>query len=448
MGKIIHGDALAVLKMLPDHSVDAICCDPPSGISFMGKAWDHDKGGRRQWIAWLAEIMREALRVLKPGGHALVWSLPRTAHWTATALEDAGFEIRDAISHVFGSGFPKSLDVSKAIDRLAGIERQVLEEYDSRSIQDGYSRNPDHKKFKDVYTGDSTSMATITAPATPEAEQWNGWGSALKPAHELWWLARAPLSEPTIAANVLRWGTGVLNIDASRIEGQHYSQEEWNKKSLARATGDIFGVHKPSINPVPSGRWPSNFLLSHSVFCTEDGCVEDCPVKLLDEQSGIGKSGGRKHSPGQKGIKVNTYGNPSRAKFYERPASEGGASRYFATFYYSSKASPRERNAGCEALPERNRDVYDTMAGTEDHTPKTNRPQTNNHPTVKPQALLRYFVKMICPPSGTVLDMFAGSGSTALACIAEGFDYLLIEQNSDYVDIARARIAHAEREAA
>ncbi len=214
------GDSLDVLRNLPDNCVDSLVTDPPAGISFMNKAWDDDKGGSKQWIAWMESVMRECLRVMKPGAHGLVWAIPRTSHWTGTALENAGFEVRDVVTHLFGTGFPKSLDISKAIDKAAGAEREVI---GKRLRVDG--RIPADEQSISPYGGNSllasktTHQGNVdTAPATDAAKQWEGWGTALKPAVEIWWLVRKPLSEDTVAANVLKWSTGALNIDATRIK--------------------------------------------------------------------------------------------------------------------------------------------------------------------------------------------------------------------------------------
>src|SRR5271166_2991347 len=216
MIELKNGDCFEVLKSLPDCSVDSIVTDPPAGINFMNLEFDSDKGGRDQWVSWLTSIMGEAKRVLKHGGHALVWALPRTSHWSACAVENAGFEIRDIIAHVFGSGFPKSLDISKAIDKMAGAEREVLKTLPAGTgpLKRGHVSS----------TGGGMSIGTerspelkVTAPSTDAAKEWEGWGTALKPAHEHWILARKPITEDTVAENVLKWGTGGINVDASRI---------------------------------------------------------------------------------------------------------------------------------------------------------------------------------------------------------------------------------------
>lgn len=265
-----EGDAVCRLLSVQSNSIDSLVTDPPAGISFMNKEWDNDKGGRVAWIAWMQEIAQECLRVLKPGAHGLVWALPRTSHWTATALENAGFEIRDVVNHIFGSGFPKSLDVSKAIDKSAGAEREVVgKTYGGIKPSGGFGADgtrfmPQSEKFHDK-----------TIAATTEAKQWQGWGTALKPAHEHWILVRKPLSEKTVAANVLKWGTGALNIDASRIGTDDTRSKVGGTKNTEnwRMAGGVIAGSE-------NGRFPANLLLS------EDAAQE------LDEHSGLRPSGG------------------------------------------------------------------------------------------------------------------------------------------------------------
>ena len=381
---LLYGDALTELQKLPSDSVDAICCDPPSGIAFMSKKWDTDKGGRTQWVVWLAEIMTEALRVLKPGGHAVVWALPRTSHWTACALEDAGFEIRDCLYHFFGSGFPKSHNVSIAIDKHLQVEREVIGEGKGRTgtlaqPRGGSTFSDDAYEWPGVYS--------ITSPGSIEAQQYDGYGTALKPGVECWWLCRKPLEKGmSIAENVLKWGTGGLNISVCRV-------------------GDI------------QGRWPANLLLSHSLFCTET-CIDDCPVKALDEQSGTSKS--VKNIRGKAG-NAKFHGDYNNGKTYLNTmdhiaghSDQGGASRYFTTFRYTPKASRRERDTGCAR---------------------------NTHPTVKPVTLMRWLLRLITPPGGVVLDMFMGSGTTGVAALLEGMNFIGIEQEEEYFSLARLRLA-------
>lgn len=194
-----QGDCLDVLRGMADCSVDAVVTDPPAGISFMGKAWDHHKGGRSAWIAWMTEIAAEVNRVLKPGGHALVWAIPRTSHWTATAWEDAGFEVRDRVAHVTGSGFPKSLNVGAAIDKMLGAKRERIRGVRSGVVNAAYAQDAWSKEFKD--------SVLSSEPITEEARQYTGYGTALKPAVEDWWLLRKPL-DGAVAGNVLKWGVG------------------------------------------------------------------------------------------------------------------------------------------------------------------------------------------------------------------------------------------------
>ncbi|HUW09217.1 MAG TPA: DNA methyltransferase [Anaerolineae bacterium] len=421
--------------------------DPPAGISFMGREWDSDRGGRRAWVAWATRVFAECLRVCKPGAHGLIWALPRTSHWTAWALEDAGWEVRDVIHHVFGTGFPKSLDVSKAIDKAAGAEREVV----GRRTQIGY---PDGdgiaylEKTKGHFGQTIDRAHDITAPATPEAAQWEGWGTALKPACENWILVRKPLSEPTVAANVLRWGCGGLNIDACRVEhvtvdGGSLATNPQLRDSIKAGENinpSSFELGGHTLKPHPSGRWPANLVLDEEA------------ARLMDEV--VGESS----SP----QKVTRGGNRQQAFGMGRQddvpcyGDTGGPSRFFlrvdadepTRFRYVAKASRRERQAGCEGLGERhkaqeyglsesNRDNGDRVARQ-----RANLPNRNHHPTVKPLALMRWLCRLVTPPRGTVLDPFAGSGSTLIAAGLEGFDYLGCEKDEEYAEIAEARLAH------
>lgn len=414
---IINRDCLEALKDLESNSIDSLVTDPPAGISFMGKAWDDDKGGRDQWIAWLTEVMRECYRVLKPGAHGLVWAIPRTSHWTATALENAGFEVRDVITHHFGTGFPKSHDVSKAIDKAAGAERE-------KGAPKPYTDDRAIKGNKFSQGGYERIQCFETLPATDAARQWSGWGTALKPASEHWILIRKPLGEKTVAANVLKHGTGGINIDATRVGGPSPSIDRRKGKI---PVGNFNGWDVPSRNGYDEqrpgeqlGRFPANLVLSHNEDCVELDtkagvtawqCSDSCAVAGLDRQSGVLKSRGKSsqrvdRAPFKSGkacLVDSFYANDT-----------GGASRFF----YVAKASKADRNAGLE------------VAG-------------NGHPTVKSTALMRYLCRLVTPAGGTVLDPFAGSGSTGVAAISEGFSFIGIEMNAEYVSIAEARIEHA-----
>ena len=244
--KLYNGDSLVVLKDLTSDSSDSLITDPPAGISFMNKEWDKPT----DFIKDMTEIYRECLRVLKPGAYGLVWAIPRTSHWTATALEQSGFEIRDIITHVFGTGFPKSVDVSKAIDKFYGAERDII----SSKLEHNIKGSGDNSKLHNSRGNRESTIVHITAPSTHEAKQWEGFGTALKPASEHWILIRKPLGESTVAKNVLKHGTGGLNINESRI-----------------------GL-------LSNGRFPTDFVLSHNEDC-EDLCTAGCAVKELNAQN-------------------------------------------------------------------------------------------------------------------------------------------------------------------
>jgi DNA modification methylase len=400
-----QADCLTVLAAIDNDSIDALITDPPAGIAFMGKDWDKSQ----DFITRMEEIYKECLRVLKPGAHGLVWAIPRTSHWTATALEQAGFEIRDVITHVFGSGFPKSLDVSKAIDKMKGAEREVVGiKKDINHVDRGDSNINDQIDFTpdSTFTGCIKKPNYLTAPATPEAKQWDGFGTALKPASEHWILVRKPLGESTVAKNVLKHGTGGLNIDASRIS---VSANDPNHRDVSAKTtlGTTFGS-KEEIKSITSkdsqlpsnGRFPANFVLSHNEDC-EDACTEGCAVKMLDEQS--------------------------------------GASRFF----YVAKASKRDRNEGLEGMPEKEAPLGDERPSGHSGSRLDGRPickAQNTHPTVKSTKLMEYLIRLICPPQGIVLDPFMGSGSTGVAAKRLGFGFVGIEKEAEYFEIAKKRI--------
>ena len=210
--KLILGDCLIELKELQDSSVDAIITDPPAGISFMNRDWDHNKGGRYEWIKWMSSISKECIRILKPGGHALVWSFPRTSHWTATAWENSGFEVRDCIYHAFGNRLPKGHNIGKAVDKLQGNKREVV----GSNLRIYFKKTK--KGDKSFYDSAWNNKDYINVPVTKGNSEWEGWGTALKPAVECWWLLRKPISERNVVLNVLKWGVGALAIDNCRTE--------------------------------------------------------------------------------------------------------------------------------------------------------------------------------------------------------------------------------------
>jgi len=417
---ILHGNNLDILPTLPDNSVDSIVTDPPYELGFMGKKWDSSG------IAYSVELWTECLRVLKPGGHLLSFGGTRTFHRVAVAIEDAGFEIRDNIAWLYGSGFPKSLDVSKAIDKAAGAERRVLGTY---VAPDG-KRRTGGNSFSVGKEPDGREEGKRTAPSTPEAQQWEGWGTALKPAHEPIIVARKPLIG-TVAHNVLTHGTGALNIDGSRIgtdggkgivvgvlDSKQDKNGAWRTKNVVE-------------DDTVRGRWPANIIL------------DEHTAGLLDEQSGVSKSPSGMITQGGKakgGFDVGSSDGTRTSKFQGHNDS-GGASRFF----YVAKASKRDRNEGLDEMPIKRPDNR-SSTGMGTFQEKGVQPQQNFHPTVKPTALMEYLVKLVTPPNGTVLDPFTGSGSTGKAAILNGFDFIGIEMTEDYLPIIKARLQHAETE--
>jgi DNA modification methylase len=349
LNKILLGLSEDVLGELPDNCIDSIVTDPPYGLKFMGKKWDYDVPSVALW--------EEAYRVLKPGAHVLSFGGTRTYHRMVVNIEDAGFEIRDQILWIYGSGFPKSLNIGKAVDSLQGNERIVI---DCRDV----GHDITHNSYKDAKP--ERKIMDITKGNTA----WEGWGTALKPAVEPICLARKPL-EGTVANNVLKWGTGGMNIDECRVEGE--STRRNNRAEMGYHGGNLAGEYQTGSD---AGRFPANVIHDGS-----DEVLEHFPET----------SSGAKHGE----------------------ASEGSAARFF----YCAKASTSERG------------------------------DENNHPTVKPLDLIKYLVKLITPPDGIVLDMFGGSGTTALACLDLGFPYIVIEKEPDYVFIANERIKQATRQA-
>jgi len=432
---ILNGDCVDVLEDLPAAAYDSLITDPPAGIAFMGKDWDKDKGGRDAWIEWMTGVMKECLRVLKPGAHGFVWALPRTSHWTTTACENAGFEIRDVVMHVFGSGFPKSHNVSKAIDKAAGAKRKKVGD------------NPNHRgasQMRNPHTKSLGQDGSLTTPATPEAKQWDGWGTALKPAAEHWVLIRKPLAHKTVAKNVLAYGTGAINVDASRIEAKdpQLAEKYASVQNAPARENNIYGKdrrERTGSMAHPQGRFPANFIYS--------GEARD----VLDEQSGACKTGTITKPPT---AKDRMWRGKKPFVTASHKDNGGGASRFF----YCAKASKSERNAGCEGMAEKDlargnaAQTAVKRGETIEHKDASNGlgttyKTTNHHPTVKAQRLMTYLIRMITPPKGKLLDPFVGSGSTAVAAVKLGHDFLGIEQSDEYCEIARRRLEFAKLEA-
>lgn len=369
------GDCLEVLKTIPDNSIDSVVTDPPYGLEFMGKKWDYDVPS--------VEIWKECLRVLKPGGHLLSFAGSRTYHRMAVRIEDAGFEIRDQIMWIYSTGFPKSHNIGKALDKL--------------EVEHNYS----------------------------------GWGSSMKPAHEPIVMARKPLSEKSIAENVLKHGTGGINIDGSRIEMKDKENINFDRPRIRKQnenwiiSGKGYDYENENCKEYnEQGRFPANIIFD-----------EDAG-KLLDEQSGVSKSSKHKIEK-----RTNNSKNILDLKTYHREATyddKGGASRFF----YCPKASKKDRNEGLDGFEKKDAPGSKRSTPAEGRKNALGEPRENHHPTVKPTDLMRYLINLITPPNGTVLDPFMGSGSTGKAAVRCGVNFVGIEKEEEYMEIAKARIEH------
>lgn len=492
---VLHGDCLAVLPGLAAESVDAIVTDPPYGLAFMGKDWDHGVPGEHFW--------REALRVAKPGAHLLAFGGSRTVHRLAVAIEDAGWEIRDTIMWLYGSGFPKSKDASKAIDGMDATEEQerrrlqftewirstgltakqidkatgtnmgghyttpasqpaimtrehleavrhlldyvpdwVERECDIRSIESKNMADREVIAERTMVQGGGSSLqirmgdrreveANITAPATPDAIRWAGWGTALKPAHEPIIVARKPL-QGTVAANVVKWGTGAINVDGCRVGSaadMNPSDFDDSRRSAPKFSGTFNGgkdgQYRAGTGEVPAGRWPANVV--------HDGSEE---VLMLFPNTGSSWRADK--------------GNKRKGWHFEAPDTGGPRGSHdtgsAARFFYCAKASKADRDEGLEGFEAKQRggnrpNSKDDTGKFPDHDHRIM--GGNHHPTVKPTSLMRWLVRLVTPPGGVILDPFTGSGSTGKAAMLEGFRFIGIEQDAEYVEIARARIAFA-----
>jgi len=374
MYNILQGNCIDALKTLPENSVDSVVTDPPYELGFMGKSWDSTG------IAFNPKVWKEALRVLKPGGYLLAFSGSRTYHRIAVAIEDAGFEIRDQIMWVYGSGFPKSMAVDKAVLKT---------------------------------TSDSD-----------KAEKWSGWGTALKPAHEPIVMARKPL-DGTVANNVLTWEVGGINIDASRVPGEPVpinKLEEWSGFGQK-----IEPDYKQEIND--QGRFPANFI--------HDGSDE--VVELFPRAKG----GAYPATRGKSDIGAFAQGGSHKDKPNQaRVMGDDGSA---ARFFYCAKANSKDRNEGLNHLNlgQQNLSSQETDSSGDNSGDSGVIKGRNTHPTVKPTELMRYLIKLVTPSGGTVIDPFTGSGSTGKAAMLDGYKFIGIEMNEEYVEIAKARIKHA-----
>lgn len=452
------GDCVSVLRDMPADSVDSIVTDPPYGLGFMGKKWDVGVPA--------VDVFAECLRVLKPGGHLLAFGGSRTYHRLAVAVEDAGFEIRDQIMWVYGSGFPKSQNVSKAIDKAAGAERTEVrgvkaghESFAGRGTS-GVKRDAGSQGgeggFHRPWMEDEARANQYhldMAPATDAARQWDGWGTALKPAHEPIVVARKPLAG-TVAANVLEHGTGALNIDGCRVgfsDGEESPAASRRKGAInhlsdrpaaeAEAEGRLENRSSPERyqqeRPGEAlGRWPANLIHdgSDEVLAAFPDAKGQQGALTGDEPSGV-----LGHA--------NCYGRMDQ-RHAATPRIDSSTSA--ARFFYCAKASKKDRNEGLGAMPETTADPYGQHRGrrmAENDARFDGKPPSrgqNNHPTVKPTELMRYLCRLVTPPRGLVLDPFAGSGSTGKAAILEGFRFIGIEIDDGYAEIARTRLRHAQ----
>ena len=388
---IINGDCLDILKTYPNNHFTSIITDPPYGLSFMGKKWDYEVPS--------IEIWKECLRVLKPGGTALIFAGSRTQHRMACNVEDAGFILKDCLMWLYGSGFPKATDISKQLDKMAGVERERGEK--KKDFNKYNSIN--YKKENAVeYVGrrPKEEIGYEMLPSTPEAKQWNGYKShGLKPAYEPILLAMKP-NEGSYAQNALKWGVSGLNIDAGRIEGKpRTTHSDGNYKGDGNdlyESGLKTGYHSEGA----TGRFPANILLDSE------------SAAILDEQTGVSKSSDTKNLIQDDRSNDISYAYKKKYKRCGGYTDKGGASRFF----YTAKASKSERNAGCE---------------------------NNSHPTVKSLALMKYLIKLVMPPKdGLLLDPFAGSGSTIVAATSLDYDSIGIELEEEYCEMAHKRVSY------
>lgn len=434
---LLLGDCLERLKELPDNSIDSIVTDPPYGLSkqpdmvevlthwLSGEEYKHNSKGfmGKEWDSFVPSpaIWKECYRVLKPGGHMVAFFGTRTYDIGVLAIRLAGFEIRNQLAWVFSQGFPKSLDVSKAIDKAAGAQGK-------RGHVVGKSGSKRNSMAGDFAGGEYHEYL----PSTDEAKQWEGWGTDLKPAMEPIVLARKPL-EGTVAQNVLKHGVGGINIDGCRVESDE-SKERTHEKSQSNdyskdGTTTFTSKAGKFIGGDPKGRFPANFIHDGSdevVSLFPDSKGQIAPVKG-NEPSHTGESG--------------IYGTYGRTSFEKREETELSAARFF----YCAKTSKKDRNEGLDHLPDK--EWRQEGAAVPERANRPFLPSKNNHPTVKPTALMEYLCRLITPPNGTILDPFMGSGSTGKAAMYEGFNFVGIELLEEHMTIAEARIEAARKDA-
>lgn len=419
---------------MDDNSVDSIVTDPPYELGFMGKKWDSSG------IAYDVDLWRECLRVLKPGGYLLAFGGTRTSHRMVCAIEDAGFEIRDSILWLYGSGFPKSMDISKQIDKEAGIERKIIGRRKHPTLKDT-SLLTESKSAVHTLADTWKREWDLTAPATIDSEKWQGWGTALKPAHEPICVARKPISEKTVAQNVLKYGTGGINIDGCRVETyeQITNHSRGSESAISKGKyGDSIAQETHQTNGQQIGRFPANVILDPFTANELDKQAPDAGAFAKVKSGHNGKSKGIYGDYAEKGDDGDT--------FYD---DKGGASRFF----YIAKADKDERNAGLHQFENK------YLAGSNQAKAELKRGNTefkgngdgesgwlevkatkNNHPTVKPVKLIQYLQRLVTPKGGLTYDPFGGSGTSALSAQNEGFNWILSEKEPEHCDIAEKRI--------
>ena len=458
------GNCLDVMKTMEDNSISSIVCDPPYGLSnhkpeevieclrawINGEVYTPKGKGfmNKEWDAWVPgpEIWKEALRVLKPGGYLLAFAGTRSMDLMSMSIRIAGFELRDNIGYassgdaapllawVYGSGFPKSLDISKNIDSMAGVEREVIGT--KQNTYDGSVRNPEnHGNPADQSNIGKWGLTQtphgmpLTAPMTDAAKKYSGFGTNLKPAFEPIIMARKPLSESTIVANVLKHGTGGINIDGCRVSvsatDDIFAKNPNTKGGFGHGNAAVYGNSNGAESYDPTkGRFPANFI--------HDGSDE--VVSLFPDSKSCS-------SPSKAKPEGTIFGG-SRTQGAIYPGEDGNASRFF----YCAKANQKDRNEGLEDF-EGVKFLFSESTGLKNNGDGTLRNDSkdskNSHPTVKPTELMKYLVRLVTPPNGTVLDPFMGSGSTGKAAVLEGFNFVGIDMEQNYLDISKARIEHA-----
>jgi DNA modification methylase len=403
LNHIYNEDCRETMKRMDDNSVDSIVTDPPYELGFMGKKWDNSG------IAYNVELWKECLRVLKPGGYLLAFGGTRTQHRMVCAIEDVGFEIRDTILWLYGSGYPKSLDISKQIDKQAGVERENI-------LND---------KGEQVWTSQKQGKKSMfdggkERPATYPATYWDGWGTALKPACEMITMARKPLSEKTVAQNVLKWGTGGINIDGCRIK--HDDPEKLTNRTAKGFWGNLKD-QKGIASADSQGRFPANVILSDDEEVlrgfpeTKSGAITK-PYPYTNNSATFGKPSGN----------VKTFNE----------ASEGSAARFF----YIAKSDQKERQDGCYEMERKPSGMISNTSG-QDITRRDGgapQPKGNSHPTVKPLKLIQYLQRLVTPKGCITYDPFGGSGTSAMAASNEGFKWIMSELLKEHYEIAIKRI--------